>query len=322
MLTSMVCRRAHFDAPWFARWNAGFIADPPAEALRAPEGIRFHRKWWEWAAIAQALDERGMLCAGRRGCGFAVGREPLASQFAALGAEVLATDLGDGAASSGWSATSQHAAGLEALFWPNLIDRTAFAARVRFLPQDMRALDTAALGLFDFLWSSCSFEHLGDLETGLRFVLDSTRLLRPGGVAVHTTEFNLSSDDATLEAGDIVIYRRRDFDVLNRRLRAIGCGLERLDDDAGTDPADLEFDVPPYYAHGREHIKLWLGGYVVTSVLLVIRKGARPPAMSAGPALAAEVKPARDSILSRWIPAPVQAGGRLFSAMTGKKKCK
>jgi hypothetical protein len=316
MLTSMVCRRAHFDAPWFARWNAGFIADPPADALRMPEGVRFHRKWWEWAAIAQALDERGMLRAGRRGCGFAVGREPLASQFAALGAEILATDLGDEAASSAWSASGQHAANLEALFWPNLIDRAAFDARVRFRPHDMRALDTAAHASFDFLWSSCSFEHLGDLETGLRFVLESTGLLRPGGVAAHTTEFNLSSDEATLEAGDIVIYRRRDMLALDRRLRAIGCGLERLDDDAGTDCEDLEFDVPPYYAHRREHIKLWLGGYVTTSLLLLIRKGAPPPALPATPTVAAEVKPARDSMLSRWIPAPVRAGGRLFAGMT------
>ncbi len=129
-----------------------------------------------------------MLRAGRRGCGFAVGREPLASQFAALGADILATDLGDATASAGWSATSQHAAGPEALFWPGLIDRAAFDARVRFMPQDMRALDMAALGAFDFLWSSCSFEHLGGLDAGLRFVLESTALLRPGGVAVHTTE--------------------------------------------------------------------------------------------------------------------------------------
>ncbi len=297
MISSMVCRRAHFDTAWFARWNAGFVAAPPADALRLPEGVRFHRKWWEWAAIAQALDERGMLRAGRRGCGFAVGREPLASQFAAIGADILATDLGDDAASRSWGATGQHAASLDALFWPSLIDRPAFDARVRFLPQDMRALDHAALGVFDFLWSSCSFEHLGDLEAGLRFVLESTALLRPGGVAVHTTELNLSSDNDTPAAGDTVLYRRRDIASLDRRLRAIGCGLEPLDEYAGTDPEDLAFDAPPYYAHGREHIKLWLGGYVATSALLVIRKGAAPPKL-----------PTPDA------PVPVPSSPRLASA--------
>ena len=298
MVGSIVCRRAHFDTPWFARWNAGFVAAPPADALRLPPGVRFHRKWWEWAAIAQALDERGMLRAGRRGCGFAVGREPLASQFAALGADILATDLGDAAASAGWSATGQHAANLDALHWPGLVGRPAFDARVRFAAQDMRALDHAALGLFDFLWSSCSFEHLGDLEVGLRFVLDSTALLRPGGVAVHTTELNLSSDDATAASGGTVIYRRRDLAALDGRLRAIGCALEPLDADAGADPEDLAYDAPPYYAHGREHIKLWLGGHVVTSVLLVIRKGAAPPPLPAVP----DAEPARHvGRLRRWL---------------------
>jgi SAM-dependent methyltransferase len=216
----MVCRRAHFDAPGFARWNPGHNADSAPSVLRPPDVLRplnavvFHCKSWEWAAITQALDERGMLRAGRRGGGFAVGREPLTSRFAAMGAEILATDLGDMTASADWSATGQHAAGLEALYWPKLIDREAFEARVRFLPQDMRALDAAALGVFDFVWSSCSFEHLGNLEAGLRFVLDSMALLRPGGVAVHTTEFNLSSDDATVEAGTSVIYRRRDLAAL------------------------------------------------------------------------------------------------------------
>jgi hypothetical protein len=289
MVTSMICRRAQFDTPWFARWNAGFVRDPPSEALHLPAGLRFHRKWWEWAAIAQALDERSMLRSGRRGCGFAVGREPLASQFAALGADIVATDLGDAAASAEWSATGQHAAGAEALFWPGLIDRPAFEARVRFIPQDMRALDHAALGRFDFLWSSCSFEHLGGLEAGLRCVLDSMPLLNTGGVAVHTTELNLSSDDATVEAGDTVLYRPRDLATLERRLRAIGCGLEPLDEKAGTDPDD----APPYYTHGREHIKLWLGGYVATSVLLVIRRGATPP--PALPQAAGSVAPS-----SRW----------------------
>jgi hypothetical protein len=289
----MLCRRAHFDAPWFARWNAGYVADPPPGALRLPVGVAFHRKWWEWAAITQALDERDMLRPGRRGGGFAVGREPLASQFAAMGADVLATDLGDATAVAAWSATGQHAAGLDALHWPSLIDRAAFDGNVEFLPQDMRALDASALGTFDFLWSSCSLEHLGNLEAGLRFVLDSTALLRPGGVAVHTTEFNVSSDDATVETGGAVIYRRRDLAALAHRLRAIGCGMEPLDDFAGTDPEDLEFDVPPYYRHGRQHIKLWLDGYVATSVMLVIRKGAPPPPLPPPPEVPAAKPPGR-----------------------------
>ena len=46
------------------------------------------------------------------------------------------------------------------------------------------------------------------------FVINSMRVLKPGGVAVHTTEFNLSSNDDTIEARDLCVYRRRDIELL------------------------------------------------------------------------------------------------------------
>ena len=115
-LGSLVCRREHWDTPWFAHWNAIFAgATPPGEHF-VPQHVNFHRKTWEWAAIAQALSARGMLAPGRRGCGFAVGREPLASVFARHGVDVLATDLAAAdAGAHGWSSTGQHAASLDAL---------------------------------------------------------------------------------------------------------------------------------------------------------------------------------------------------------------
>jgi hypothetical protein len=290
-LSSMVCRRAHWECAWYTRWGPLFIGAQPVGGGFVPAHIRYHRKHWEWAAIAQALDERGMLAPGRRGCGFAVGREPLACLFARHGADILVTDLAAADDNAGsWSATGQHAASLDALYWPDLVSRETFDARVRFAAQDMRALRPAELGTFDFLWSSCSFEHLGDLESGLQFVLRSADLLRPGGVAVHTTEFNLSSGDATLATGDSVIYRQRDIASLARRLRLIGCAMERFDDFAGTEAEDIEYDTPPYYENDRQHVKLLLGGFVSTSCLLIITKGrapATPPSQDA-PAVPAQ----------------------------------
>ena len=52
-----------------------------------------NRKFWEWCAISQALDERKKLRTGLKGLGFAVGTEPLSSHFAARGCRILATDL-------------------------------------------------------------------------------------------------------------------------------------------------------------------------------------------------------------------------------------
>ena len=275
LLTSMVCQRAHFDAPWFTHW-AEQSGNPVAPG---PDRV-FHRKTWEWAVVAQALASRGMLLPARRGCGFAVGREPMASLFASLGVDVLATDLGaDSANAADWSASNQHAAGLEALHWPGVVDRATFDAHVRFLPQDMRALQPDRLGAFDFIWSACSFEHLGSLEAGLQFVLKSTELLKPGGVAVHTTEINLSSLEETLTTGNSVIYRQKDINDLELRLRGIGCALERPDFFAGTATEDIEYDYAPYYEQGRQHIKLMLDGFVTTSMVLIIRKGRYPASL-------------------------------------------
>lgn len=280
-LTSMVCRRSHWDAPWFERWNALFAGASQSDEPIVPAHVPFHRKWWEWAAIAQTLDERGMLKPGKQGCGFAVGREPLASAFAQRGVDVLGTDLAaEDETSRSWSATGQHAAARDSLYWADLVDRSTFDARVRFVPQDMRALQPDQLGVHDFIWSSCSFEHLGDLEAGLQFVLRSTELLRPGGVAVHTTEFNVSDEERTIFTGPNVIYRRKDLSALAHRLRLIGCGMEPLDDFAGTDPEDLEYDFPPYYSHGRPGIKILLGGFVTTSCLIIITKARYPDVLA------------------------------------------
>ncbi|WP_165943262.1 class I SAM-dependent methyltransferase [Roseicella aquatilis] len=272
MLTSMVCRYDHFLTEWYGHWAgrlplARYGIDP------APRPGRPHRKAWEWCAIAQALAERDMLRPGRTGCGFAVGTEPLPAAFAAAGAQILATDQAMTAEAGAWVTTNQHAASLDSLFQPELIDRAGFEARVRFRPADMRALGLPWEERFDFLWSSCSIEHLGSLEAGWQFVEGAMQLLRPGGVAVHTTEFNVSSNEATLSEGDSVIYRRQDIEALDRRLRARGYGLSCCDFFAGDHPHDLDFDIPPYGLPDRQHVKLLLGGHVSTSMLLILRKG-------------------------------------------------
>jgi Methyltransferase domain len=138
----------------------------------------------------------------------------------------------------------------------------------------MRALQGSGLprDAFDFIWSSCAFEHLGTLQTGLDFVVEAMSLLKPGGIAVHTTEFNVSSNDATVAEGWAVIYRRSDIERLDGQLRLVCCALEPVDFEAGRHRHDLQYDYPPYFQNGRKHIKLLLEGYVSTSVLLIAVK--------------------------------------------------
>lgn len=271
MLRSAICRREHFDTDWYAR-AAALIGVKPGVQPRSEVPISY-RKLWEWSAILAALQARGMLLSGRCGLGFAVGTEPLPSALAALGVDVLATDLmATDENSDRWSGSGQHAASLEGLHHPHLVSEKAFRDHVRFAPADMRNLSALPDAAFDFVWSSCALEHVGTLQDGWKFVLDAMRLVKPGGLAVHTTEYNLSSNDRTVSEADC-LYRRRDVEELDRLLRPMRCGLEAMDWDCGAHPDDLDYDVHPYFQGSSPHIKLMLDGYVSTSMLLIIRKG-------------------------------------------------
>jgi 2-polyprenyl-3-methyl-5-hydroxy-6-metoxy-1,4-benzoquinol methylase len=229
-----------------------------------------HRKVWEWCFIAEALAQRGMLAPGRRGLGFAVGQEPLTALFASRGARIVATDLyADEAAAKGWVETGQHASGYAAINQRGICDEATLRERVEFRFADMNDIPPQLHGNFDFVWSSCAFEHLGTLEKGKQFVLNAMHCVRPGGVAVHTTEFNVSSNKETVEEGETVLYRRRDIEDLVRRLRRAGHRI-KVRFDTGNSVSDATIDVPPY--KHDVHLKLQIGRYVATSIGLIITK--------------------------------------------------
>ncbi len=258
---SRLCTQKDMETPSFQRWG---------DILREPH-LWMHRKLWEWCFITEVLHDEGLLSPGHRGLGFAVGHEPLAAYFASTGASILASDLElDRAAEAGWVESNEHAASLAKLNDRGLCDDEQFARLVQFRPVDMTNFDPVDLGEFDFVWSSCAFEHLGSLDAGHRYVVEAMKCLKPGGLAVHTTEFNVASDDATVTEGATVIYRQRDIEALAEDLRSQG-HLVSVDFDRGTQLADYHVDVPPY-THDP-HLKLHLMGFTTTSVGIAVRRG-------------------------------------------------
>jgi hypothetical protein len=230
-----------------------------------------HRKIWEWVFISEALHSSGMLAPGKLGLGFAVGSEPLTSVFASRGAKILATDLDTRRATEkGWLNNNEHAATKAALNERKLCNDADFNGLVSFQFADMNSIPKEFEGAFDFNWSACAFEHLGSIQHGIDFVCHSMKVLKPGGVAVHTTEFNVCSDEDTVETGDTVIYRRRDIQSLIDRLIGDGYHVEEMDWSFGTKPLDYYVDIPPYKQN--IHLKLLLAGYVTTSIGLIVRK--------------------------------------------------
>ena len=198
-----------------------------------------------------------------------MGKEPLAALFAAKGCRLLATDLHpDRAVAAGWTGSGEeYAGGLAGLNEAGLCDPGTFAELVTYRDVDMTELPDD-LGQFDFAWSSCAFEHLGTLDAGLEFMVRQMACVRPGGVAVHTTEYNVSSARATVDTGATVLYRRRDLVQLADRLRHDGYRIT-LDLTEGDTPADRHIDVPPF---SDTHLRTMLGEYVTTSVALVVEK--------------------------------------------------
>lgn len=282
--SSRLVRAADFRAPWLI-----------ARAAELNEPVKLHRKLWEYAAIAQVYKERHtkyhLSGLAPNVLGFGVGREPLPALFASYGAQVLATDHPDG--TDDWTDTNQHARAIIDLPYRGICTDEEFR-RVAFVGLDMNnlehaldpdlvSLDVHVRGGLDFTWSTGSFEHLGSIEQGIEFFCNQMRFLRPGGIAAHTTEYNFGSNTTTLEAHNIVLFRRCDLEEIERRLAAQGDRLlildlehaSYLDVDRPTwaEPADLFIDTFPY-GQTEFHLNIDINGeHFSTSVLLIAIRG-------------------------------------------------
>lgn len=233
------------------------------------EQPRNHRKQWEFCYIAQALSLAGVLTPGRIGLGFGVGAEPLGALFASRGAKVVGTDLEpEQARTDGWIDTDQHASGKHAMNDRGICPADRFERNVSFRFVDMNNIP-AEIGQYDFCWSACAFEHLGSIRKGHDFILNTAQLLKPGGIGVHTTELNCSSNDQTLSSGSTVIFRKRDFQAMIADLTKMGFKVT-VNWHLGDEPLDYHIDLPPY-SHDN-HLKIQLDRWVATSFGLIIRR--------------------------------------------------
>lgn len=256
---SELCKAMDYKAAWYKRWCDELNESP-----------NFHRKQWEFVFVMQALWERGCIAEGMKGLVFAVGEEPLPAMFAKYGCKILATDIfPEQGIAKGWADTGQLCYGTESLNTRGICDENNFNKLVSYRAVDMNIIPDDLKG-FDFNWSSCSFEHLGTLEKGFDFLKDQLKTLKPGGWSVHTTEYNISSNDETQENNDTVIYRQRDIEKIINDLRNEGHFVEEPDYSIGGLPQDYMVDIEP---HKQDiHVKLQVGKYVVTSIGLIIQK--------------------------------------------------
>lgn len=232
---------------------------------------RFHRKQWEYVYVLQGLYENNLLRPGTVGLGFGVGKEPLPAVMAKYGCKVIATDMDVALAQKkGWTDSNQHSSSKNGLNNRSICDKDKFDRLVSYRVADMNNIDAALKAMrYDFVWSCCALDHLGSIELGIKFIKESSKLLKPAGIAIHTTEYNVLSNSDTLDHQGTVLFRRRDIESLLKELRSDGYCVS-FNPHIGNRSIDKHIDTLPY--KNNNHLKLLIGQYVSTSVGLLIKK--------------------------------------------------
>lgn len=240
---------------WFQRWEQELHWSYPSAK---------HRKLFEFCVILETLEREGLLKYQKKGLGFGVGNEPVASILAKYKVKVLASDYDpETAKKHGWSSVHVGAA----YRTPEIIDEDAFNRYVSYREIDMNNIPNDVDG-FDFLWSSCSLEHLGSRQHGIEFVVNAMDCLNPGGIAVHTTEFSWGKG---FDAYNLALYSEADLKNLRYCVESIGCTMDELSFASGNTPEDLYVSKEPH-GNVQPHLRLEIAGQKATSCLLVVRK--------------------------------------------------
>ena len=279
-LTSRMCLQSDLESDWLAFW---------CDEMRVPRN--YHRKLWEMCYVAQAIYTAGKLQPGCTGLGFGCGEEMLPSLFVKYGASILVTDQEpESAAQQGWTATNQHTPNLDRVRMPHICDDPARLQNIDLRYVDMNAIPADLDGCFDFCWSACALEHLGSIANGLAFIENSLKTLKPGGVAVHTLEFNLAEDEETIDNWPTVLFQKRHLVAVAERLSRAGYQVSELDFSRGDGFLDGFVDVPPWssdvvpLAAPWTQLKLSVDGFVCTSFGIIVRV----PEVTGGPGALAD----------------------------------
>lgn len=235
------------------------------------ESPRFHNKQWQYFQLLQnAWTHFEGDFKGKKAIVFGVGTEPTVSLLASLGMTVFASDYFDGLDAEMWTSTSQMTTSLEKLNNRGICAPSIFKKSVSLTNMDMNQIPKEFSGQYDLVWSLCALGHIGGYGKGLNFILDSSRLLKDGGLAVHTTEMDQSPELPLQEEPGLSLYRLKDLENVLLKLKKKGFKIKEHDFSIGEGVLDIYIDPPPYLSH--PHLRLYVRDHVVTPVSLVFSK--------------------------------------------------
>ncbi|GHV58146.1 hypothetical protein FACS189460_5590 [Deltaproteobacteria bacterium] len=274
-LSSKLSTQQDMESDWCRHWLS---------ELHIP--FCYHRKNWELGFVLQVLHEHDMF--GKKGLGLACGNELLPSYLTARGCQITAgdkpLDCGD-IEQKGWSETAQYTKSKESLYYAYLVDRDIFEANFTLAYIDMNYLPPDLNNTFDFCWSICAMEHLGSIRNGLDFLKNTLKLLKPGGISIHTTEFNIYSENETIDNCGSVLFQKKHFEKLSEIINKGGDRLYPINFDLGDGLFDRYVDMPLYprqkimgindrvhTTYLCPHIKLLVGGFPATCAGVILQK--------------------------------------------------
>jgi len=250
-----ICDRRDWEHPAWrqALEDLGYVPDP----------ARLHRKEWEFAQGVYGLRKLRCLSPDAAALGLGAGAEPIIFFLAGRLRRVVATDLYAGDFSA-------HEADPRMLRDPEAFAPFSYHRdRLEVRRMDAIAIDYAPES-FDLVFSFSSFEHFGSRRAQRACLAAIHRVLRPGGVAVLTTEVILN---ACGRHGD---YFRR-AELLDDLIPGAGFRLAGGDFRFATSRATLEGLVRlPREIDRRPHLVLRRWRTYFTSAAFFLEKPVSP----------------------------------------------
>ncbi len=185
------------ESPRLLDWNE-MKTGPMREAARDlafdPEDT--DRKTWEKSAVLHAVRSSGFLDSEKKGLGIGVGTESLPFFFSRFCEKIVGVDKYE---SEVWESAGMSVEDVyETASVPYDRDRLVF------IDCDMRFLESQDEE-FDFIWSVSAVEHVRTIDEYIEVFSEMSRVLRPGGMAFITTEWNLVPRNPVYARGLIVL---------------------------------------------------------------------------------------------------------------------
>jgi SAM-dependent methyltransferase len=235
------------------------------------------RKQWEFAMILQALKKQDLLKANNVGLSMGSGNETVLYAIARHVKHLTVTDLYN--TESSWEcAQASHPDEYIRKSKPFPVDDAKLSA----FNMDMRSLAFED-DSFDFAYSSCAFEHIGDDEDFLQHLHEVHRVLKDHGVYVMTTEFTFA--DKTIPIRNNFLFSADHLDRLFAKSKFTPESKfdARLTKQSANFPIpgqvdDLFYQGESHFAKALvsscivPHVQLLYGKQPFTSCIFVLRK--------------------------------------------------